>query len=188
MRRKCAGHEASGLLPMTTEIISTVRLSLRSPAEADLDALHERVFSDTDVMRFVLGGVPFTRDRSTEFFALAFDHDKTGLKLGVLVEKESSEIVGFAGLMECRILDQHEYEIGFVMSRSAWGKGYATEIGYGQLSYGFNVVGCARLLAQVAPDNAGSIATLEKIGMAFHSNIQSQARGLRRVYVMHRSA
>ncbi len=173
---------------MITEIISTPRLSLRSPVRSDINALHERVFSDAEVMRFVLDGAPFTQDRTNEFFASAFDHNSTGLKLGVLVEKASSEIIGFSGLMACRVLGENEHEIGFVLSRSAWGKGYAAEIGHGQLKYGFGVVGCARLLAQVAPENAHSIAALEKIGMTFHSSVQSEGRGSRQVYVAYRQA
>ncbi|MEM1370054.1 MAG: GNAT family N-acetyltransferase, partial [Cyanobacteria bacterium P01_H01_bin.15] len=137
---------------MATEIISTQRLSLRGPLTGDLEKLHERIFSDALVMRFVFGGVPLTLDQTSKFFTLAFDHDATGLKLCVLVEKASSEIIGFSGLIACDALNTEDYEIGFVLSRSVWGKGYATEIGLGQLDYGFRAVGCERLLAQVAPE------------------------------------
>ncbi len=168
---------------MPKEIISTARLTLRSPVSSDLQILFNRIFSDAEVMRFVFGGKPFTADRTAEFFASAFDHGQTGVKLGVLVEKGSEEIIGFSGLMECQALGEKEYEIGFVLSRSAWGKGYATEIGRGQLEHGFNAVGCTRLLAQVAPENARSIAALERIGMSFHSSVVTESRGPRQVYV-----
>jgi RimJ/RimL family protein N-acetyltransferase len=172
---------------MATETISTPRLILRSAMPSDLDTLYERIFSDAEVMRFVLGGGALTQAKTAEFFASAFDHEGTGLKLGVLVEKESSEIIGFSGLMECRVLGEKDYEIGFVLARSVWGKHYATEIGYGQLNYGFGTVGCARLLAQAAPENLVSIAVLEKIGMVFHCKITSE-RGTRCVYVAYRPA
>lgn len=171
---------------MATEIFSTPRLSLRSANGSDLDALHKRVFSDAQVMRFVLGGAPFAQDQTAQFFASAFDHEATGLKLGVLIEKASSEIIGFSGLMECHVLDEDDYEMGFVLSRDVWGKGYATEIGYGQLSYGFNTVGCARLLAQVSPQNHASIAALEKVDMVFYRSVHSEGRGTRQIYVAHR--
>lgn len=134
-------------------------------------------------MRFVFGGTPFTFDRAVKFFASAFDFEATGLKLGVLVVKDSSEIIGFSGLIACGALEEEDYEIGFVLSHSAWGKGYATEIGLGQLEYGFGTVGCKRLLAQVAPENTRSIAVLEKIGMTFHSNTNTAGRGPRKIYI-----
>ena len=150
---------------------------------SDLEILHERIFSDAQVMRFVFGGVPLTARQTSEFFASALDHDATGLKLGVLVEKDSSEVAGFSGLIECSALNEKDYEIGFVLARSFWGKGYATEIGRGQLDYGFSKVGCDRLLAQVAPANTRSINVLKKIGMVLHSTNVTEGRGLRQIYI-----
>ena len=161
----------------TTEIISTPRLSLRSTRAGDLDVLYENIFSDPDVMRFVFEGVPYTRERATEFFAATFDHESTGLKLGVLVEKVSSRIIGFSGLLECRVLGKKDYEIGFVLARSAWRNGYAQEIGRGQLEYGFSTVKCARLLAQAAPENKKSIDVLKKIGMVPYDGLSVQSKG-----------
>ena len=170
---------------MATEIISTQRLSLRSPIPSDLEILYERIFSDDRVMRFVFGGVSLSRDRASEFFASAFDCEATGRKLGVLVEKDSLEIIGFSGLIACSALGEKDYEIGFVLARAAWGNGYATEIGFGQLEYGFSTLGCKRLLAQVATENARSIAVLRKIGMTFHSSMLTEGRGPRQIYVAH---
>ncbi len=174
---------------LATEIISTRQLSVRSPLPGDLDVLYERVFSDAEVMRFALGGRPLPRGEAGEFYENAFDHHSTGLKLGVLVEKATAEILGFSGLMECGALGEKDYEIGFVLARSAWHKGYATEIGRGQLEYGFNKIGCARLLALVHPENAGSIKVIKKIGMK-KMDLELPAhekRGPRHVYVVHRS-
>ncbi len=170
---------------MATEIITTSRLTLRRPIEGDLEALHERVFSDADVMRYAFGGAPFSKTRSAEFFAQAFDHEASGRKLGVLVEAVTKQVIGFAGLMACKALDAHDYEIGFVLAKTAWKKGYATEIGLGQLEYGFELVGCSRLLAQVAPENSRSIAALERIGMLRYSTIESEGRGTRHIYIAH---
>jgi RimJ/RimL family protein N-acetyltransferase len=104
----------------------------------------------------------------------------------VLEERATVEIIGFAGLIACDALGVHDYEIGFVLARTAWRKGYATEIGHAQLRYGFETVGCARLLAQVSPDNARSITALERVGMRHHAIVETRGRGLRRVYVAER--
>ena len=169
------------------EIISTKRLSLRTPKAVDLGALYERIFSRPEVMRFVFAGQPLTREQARAFFESKFDHEGSGLKLGVLVNKQDSQVIGFSGLLKCQILDERDYEIGFVLDRTAWGKGFATEIGLGQLEYGFTKIGCARLLAQVAPANLASIVVLEKLGMFFQRTIQSEGRGERRIYIAHRT-
>jgi RimJ/RimL family protein N-acetyltransferase len=78
-------------------------------------------------------------------------------------------------------LSRPYYELGFVLRRSAWGHGYAIEIGRGQLEYGFNVLGLKRLLALVSPSNIASTTALKKIGMEFHSIVHDARRGHRYV-------
>ncbi|MEL7316559.1 MAG: GNAT family N-acetyltransferase [Cyanobacteria bacterium J06559_3] len=160
---------------------------MRTPQTVDLDVLYARIFSRPEVMRFVFAGQPLIREQAKACFKSMFDHEGSGLKLGVLVNKQESRVIGFSGLLECQILGERDYEIGFVLARTAWSKGFATEIGLGQLEYGFTKVGCVRLLAQTAPENLVSIAVLEKIGMVFQGTIQSEGRGERNIYVAHRT-
>ncbi len=171
-------------MPAEIEILRTPRLSLRSPAASDLDVLYARVLSDAEVMRFVFGGGALSRAHASAFFQSEFDHAGSGRGLGTLVQSASGEIVGFAGLITSRALRTEDHELGFVLARPYWGKGYATEIGRGQIDYGFGVLGCRRLLALVSPGNAVSIATIGKLGMRHHSNVLSAERGERRVYVI----
>ena len=111
---------------MTTEIISTRRLVLRSASESDLDPLCEVVFSVAEVMNQAFEGKPLSRKQAEDFFYSAFDHDGNGMQLGVLTLKDSGTIIGFAGLLESTSLGQQDFEIGFVLGREYWGKGYAT--------------------------------------------------------------
>lgn len=168
------------------EIIATPRLLLRSPAPADLQSLHDHVLSDAAVMRFAFFGRPMSTLESRAFFDRYFDHEGSGRKLCVLAERATVEVIGFAGLLPSDALGEADYELGFVLRRSAWGKGYATEIGRGQLAYGFGELGLRRLLAQAAPDNAASIAALKKIGMEFVCTVENDQRGERRVYLANR--
>jgi [ribosomal protein S5]-alanine N-acetyltransferase len=168
------------------EVIATPRLRLRSFVRSDLRPLHDHVLSDPTVMQHTLSGQPMSLPESTEFVDRHFDHNANGKKLGVLIERFTEQVIGFAGLLECDALREADYEIGFVLRRSAWGRGYATEIGLGQLEYGFGALGLERLLALVSPKNSVSIAVLKKIGMELHSTIQSDQRGDRHVYVAHK--
>ena len=166
-----------------TEIIVTSRLCLRSPVPADLQPLHENVFSDPAVMALALAGKPMSPTQSSDFFQCNFDHDSSGKKLGVLIKRATRQVIGFAGLLPSDALGEADYELGFVLRRSAWGHGYATEIGRGQLDYGRRVLGLARLLALVSPANDASIAALRKIGMTFHGSVDNAERGERLVFV-----
>jgi ribosomal-protein-alanine N-acetyltransferase len=111
---------------MTTDIIATDRLVLRSASDPDLDPLYDIVFSVPEVLTQVFEGKPLSRKQAADFFYSAFDHDGNGMQLGVLTLKDSGTIIGFAGLLESTSLGQQDFEIGFVLGREYWGKGYAT--------------------------------------------------------------
>lgn len=166
-----------------TDIISTDRLTLRSACKADLETLFDTVFSVAEVMAQAFEGNPLSKDKAIRFFADNFDSDGNGRQLGVLTLKDSGTIIGFAGLLQSSALGERDYEIGFVLGREFWGKGYATEIGRGQIKYGLEAAGCKRLLALVSPGNNASIAVLKKIGMIHHSTVETETRGKREIYV-----
>jgi hypothetical protein len=52
-----------------------------------------------------------------------------------------------------------------------------------QLDYGLRTLHLARVLAQVSPQNEGSISTLPKIGMKVYEAVSSAGRGDRLVFV-----
>jgi [ribosomal protein S5]-alanine N-acetyltransferase len=168
------------------DIVVTKRLVLRNPIAGDLQLLHDRILSNPEVMRLTFSGSALTLEQSEAFFDANFDHDQTGKGLNVLVERATGEAVGFAGLLPCTVLDRADYELGFVLCQAAWGKGFATEIGLGQIEYGLSQLGLDRLLAQASPRNSPSIKTLQKIGMSFHSAIRSNERGERHVFAVNR--
>jgi ribosomal-protein-alanine N-acetyltransferase len=171
------------LLPSTGPLIETPRLAIRVPQPGDLALLRTCVFADAQVMRHVDAGGAFDAARATAFFTTALDHEGSGRKPGVLTEKATGEVIGFAGPRACAAFGDDDIEIGFVLARATWGKGYATEIGRGQLAHAFGVLGCRRVLGLAAPGNTASIAVLRRIGMAFTSSLDLAGRGRRNVYV-----
>jgi len=169
---------------MTIEIITTNRLVLRSVSESDLEQLFDIVFSVPEVMAQAFEGKLLSRKQAAEFFHRSFDHDGNGMQLGVLTLKDCGTIIGFAGLLETTALGIQDFEIGFVLGREYWGRGYATEIGLAQIEYGLERKKCRRLLAFVAPKNEASKSALRKIGMRHHSSIETASRGMRDVYIV----
>lgn len=167
---------------MTTSILTTERLILRSAAESDFEPLFQMAFSDPDVMKHAFEAKVLSRDEAVAFFLKEFDFDASGKKVGTIIEKRTGAIIGFGGLIASSIFGEEDYEIGFVFTKDSWGKGYATEIGKAQITYGLDTLGYDRMLAFVAPKNLASVAVLKKIGMSHFKTIETQKRGPREVY------
>jgi RimJ/RimL family protein N-acetyltransferase len=165
-------------------ILTTPRLILRATLEADISILQNLIFGDSDVMRFAFSGASMARDAAEDFMRRFFTFGGSLTGMGVLTEKPTGEVIGFAGLSPCDALGADDFEIGFVLARWAWGRGIATEIGEAQLAFGFEQLKCGRLLGLVDPRNAPSIHALEKLGMRYLETIADPKRGGRRVYVI----
>jgi ribosomal-protein-alanine N-acetyltransferase len=56
-------------------------------------------------------------------------------------------------------------EIGYVLRRSAWGRGYATEATRLLLRLGFGPLGLHKIAATCDPENLASARVLTKVGM-----------------------
>ncbi|CAB9530164.1 Acetyltransferase GNAT Family [Seminavis robusta] len=166
----------------STDVMSSERLVLRSADPSDFEPLYQVVFSDEQVMKQAFYDRPMSREQASEFFRDEFDFCGSGKRLGVLCLKDGT-IIGFSGLLACTVLGEpDDFEIGFVLGRSFWGKGYATEIGKAQVRFGFEQAGCSRLLGVVREDNAASKRALSKSGLSFHSTVETTDRGVREVY------
>lgn len=166
-------------------MIVTARLELAFPQHKDFEALWP-ILSDASVMALAFSGKGMERLAAQEFFLNEFDWQGSGRAPGVLRERSSGRVIGFAGLKACSVLDADDLELGFVLARDVWGRGYATEIGEAQLSHGFEVLGCSRLLGLVSPMNTASRHALEKIGMCLQRTVDTPDRGARLVMVKNR--
>jgi RimJ/RimL family protein N-acetyltransferase len=180
--RMMNGNHAASDEPIV--ILTTPRLILRTAIESDIPILQERVFGDGDVMRHAFAGVPMARGEAENFMRSHFTFGGSLTGLATLAERPTGDILGFAGLLPSAALGTDDFEIGFVLSRHAWGRGIATEIGEAQLAFGFDRLACHRLLGLVEPRNAPSIRALGKLGMKHLKDIAQPQRANRSVYVI----
>ena len=65
----------------------------------------------------------------------------------------------------------NEVEIGWMLMRSAWGQGYATEAGAAVRDDAFVSLGLASIVAVHHPANSASGRVMEKLGMAFERDV-----------------
>ena len=165
-------------------ILTTPRLILRTTTEDDIEVLQDQIFSDSDVMRHVFAGAPMGKDRSEAFIRRFFTFGDSLTGMTTLTERSTGKVIGFGGVFSCDALSVDDFEIGFLLGHSYWGRGIATEIGEAQLAFGFNQLGCRRVLGLVDPKNAPSIHVLKKLGMHHLKDVAHPMRATRSVYVV----
>jgi RimJ/RimL family protein N-acetyltransferase len=142
---------------------STERLALRRMTLADLDWL-TTLYADPDVMRH-LGG-PKDRAYVEEFLddrVLPYYDHHPGLGIWMTVDRRSGDALGFHLLNNIR--GESLIQVGFILSKAAWGRGVGTEMAAAILRYGFVDLSLPHIVAMTALENMASQRVLLKIGL-----------------------
>jgi RimJ/RimL family protein N-acetyltransferase len=149
--------------------LETERLLLRRFTESDVANLHD-LDGDPEVMRFVNGGKPVSRDVIREEtlprFLRAYERFE-GFGVWAAIERSTGEFVGLFELYPRKDAGPNEVELGYRLRRSAWGKGYATEGSRALIRKGFTELGVQRVVAETMAVNAGSRRVMEKAGLTY---------------------
>jgi RimJ/RimL family protein N-acetyltransferase len=147
--------------------LETDRLLLRRFTEADVDNLVE-LDSDPEVMRFINGGRPTSREEVRNDILpafLAYYQRFAGYGFWAAVEKSTGEFLGWFHFRPPPDADVDDVELGYRLRRSAWGKGYATEGSRGLIRKGFTELGVQRVFAETMAVNLASRRVMEKAGL-----------------------
>jgi len=147
--------------------LETRRLVLRRFTVADADDLVS-LDADPDVMRFVTGGVPTSRDEIENEVLPAFVgyyQRYEGFGFWAAVEKVTGEFLGWFHFRPRPGAGPGEVELGYRLRRSAWGKGYATEGSRALIAKGFTEFGVQRVVAEAMAVNVASRRVMEKAGL-----------------------
>ncbi len=145
--------------------IETERLVLRNWQDGDRSAMH-RLNSDEQVMKYF----PFRRNRiESSLFMEAMRKRNLANKYGwaAMELKASGRVIGFAGLNHFTddVACAPAMEIGWRLLPEHWGNGYATEAARGWLNFGFTELGLDHIVSFAVPENTGSTAVMERLGM-----------------------
>lgn len=79
-----------------------------------------------------------------------------------VVERSSGRLMGTVGISR---LESESGELGYILNREFWGKGYATEAAGRVMEFAFRTLGLKRLHAFAQLGNDASLRVLEKLGM-----------------------
>jgi ribosomal-protein-alanine N-acetyltransferase len=144
--------------------IMTDRLYLRRFSKKDLDA-YARIMGDDEVGKWFPKGNGYTRQEAERSLNSILEHwDKHGFGIWAVAGKEEV-LLGRCGLN--LITETSEVEVDFVVARSFWGRGFATEAARAALRYGFEILKLDRIIALTKPENAAARRVMEKTGMQY---------------------
>lgn len=166
--------------------LETDRLFLRPLTSDDWEMVLE-TFTDPEVMKFVadIG----SEEALAEMMTSAVRRGAGG-RIGVwcVLRRETGEKLGTAAILplpieeddtDWSLLQEDRYpdaeiEVGYILKRSAWGNGYATEICRRLVQFAFEATELGEIVAVTDPRNAASRVVLGKCGF--------RDEGLRRAY------
>ena len=143
--------------------LRTARLVLRPPEMGDAEALLA-MHADPEVMRYWATPPWHAVDQAVD----RIEKDRASLLDGsairlLLQPTDGGPVLGaatlFAFVPECG-----RAEVGYILSREAWGLGLMQEALGALLHYGFGELGLRRVEADIDPRNARSATILERLG------------------------
>ena len=164
--------------------LETDRLVIRPIQETDSSSLAD-LWSDPDVT-YYMGGPRDYKEVLNSFKEDARLNPQPKFDLWPVVEKVTDQIVGNCGLIDKEVEDQIEFELVYVFVKSAWGKGYATEIASSIADYAFKQFGLKRIISLIDPKNRASEHVTRKIGMQYEKDIVRESGKIMRVYSKNR--
>jgi RimJ/RimL family protein N-acetyltransferase len=143
--------------------LTTERLVLRDYRAGDLHAVQVYA-SDPEVCRYVEWG-PNDLDATASFLAhvmgTATEEPRSTYELAITT---GGELVGGVGL-RVESPQHRRGNVGWVVRRDAWGKGYATEAAREVIRFAVEDLGLHRVEATCDPSNGASARVMEKAGM-----------------------
>ena len=156
---------------LSSEIfLETDRLLLRRFTEDDVENLVE-LDGDPDVMRFINGGRPTSRQEIESDFLPAFlDYYErfAGYGFWAAIEKSTGQFVGWFHFRPAKDAPPGEVELGYRLRKAAWGKGYASRgIACADRARASPTSASQRVVASTMVVNVASRRVMEKAGLRF---------------------
>jgi [ribosomal protein S5]-alanine N-acetyltransferase len=145
-------------------IFETERLVIREFVESDFDDFF-RLHGDDDVMKYIRPAK--SREEALDFLNQIIAEYITlpGLGRWAMYSKTDPAFSGSFAVIPVKNTD--DIQIGYLMGKEHWGKGYASEAVRGGLQYVFNQLQRSRVAGITFPENTASQKVLLKNGFSF---------------------
>jgi len=158
-----------------TIILETPRLLLRHLILDDIDPLYA-LYRDPEIRKYFPDGVLNYEDTKEELeWHMNGIPNYPHLGLWATIHKETGKFIGRCGLLPWEIDNILEIEIAYLLDKSFWHQGLATEAARGIMKYGFENLNLSRLICLMDPDNIGSRKVAERVGMKLERKVDGIA-------------
>lgn len=152
---------------MAEVVAETERLRLRTWDEEDRQTFYERM-NAPEVMRHLGGVQDFATWSAALDRLLGFQRDY-GHTFWIVEDRASGEMFGFCGLKRVNAPGGEalhgQFEIGWRLHHSTWGRGIAKEAAIASLELAFERFGAPHVLAFTVTANEASWGLMKRLGM-----------------------
>jgi RimJ/RimL family protein N-acetyltransferase len=148
--------------------VETPRLLLRLPDLSDADPFME-IFWDREVVekkQVTLTEPPGNIDLARRKTTALIDHwESRGYGLWTVVEKATGQVIGCVGLQRWK--GWPGIELAWVIHRSRWSQGFATEAARAALEWAWTSTQIDHIISLINADDARSMRVATKVGEQF---------------------
>lgn len=141
--------------------LTTERLLLRPLSHLDFDFM-AAMLGDPMVMRFY--PQPLSRRETRAWIDRQLERYRSGLGPLLAVRRADYAPVGQVGMAWQRVQGTRRPELGWILHRFAWGRGYAREAAAAWRNHAFGTLGLDSFISLIRPTNVPSIRVAERIG------------------------
>jgi RimJ/RimL family protein N-acetyltransferase len=153
--------------------LKTRRLLLRDFVAPDLDAMGTYA-ADAQVLEHVLyepRSAPELRSHLARVLGSQRNRPRRAWELAIVVQRTGRVI----GTCDLALTSRREADVGYMLARRHWGRGYATEAATALVEHAFRDLGVERVRALVDVSNERSRRVLEKAGLQWEALLRRHA-------------
>jgi ribosomal-protein-alanine N-acetyltransferase len=166
-------HRGLGTVSFRPPPLVSERVLLRGWEPADLEDVYAYA-SDPEVTRYLAWERHQSRADSAFFLdaIVATGYREGELNYALCLRESPQRVLGTVGLVR-RDSTGRVMELGYVLARSAWGRGLVPEAGRLLIDHAFAATPVERIYAPVLAPNAKSRRAAEKMGLRFEGTLRS---------------
>jgi RimJ/RimL family protein N-acetyltransferase len=145
-------------------IFETPRLTLREMAEGDLDFVAD-MLAHPEVMRYY--PKCYSREEAESWLGRMLGrYARDGHALWLVQDRMTGQPLGQVGLLMQTVSGVAEAEIGYLIHRPFWRRGFAREAAAATRDYAFITLGKPHVISLIRPENLPSQGVARKLGMS----------------------
>lgn len=144
-------------------VLTTTRLTLRELERDDIGFVAQ-MLADPEVMRFY--PAPLDKEQSRTWIGRQLTRYATdGHGLWLVEDVKTGHPIGQVGLMIQEVGEEHHPEIGYLIHRPFWRRGFASEAATAVRDHAFWSLDYDHVVSLIRPENSPSIGVAMRLGM-----------------------